>query len=118
MNRPVRLHLEDRLHLDPDWVIVGVAYPDANDSRVLLIASRSLDRVTLTHRAETMLEDFPEMMLSDNYQGYTLTAELSNAVLATGENYADAFTNLLKHWDPDRPDDRMFDAIEGAVEDK
>jgi hypothetical protein len=115
VTRPIRLHLEDRLHLVPDWVIVGVPYPaDDGAPRVLLVASKSLDRVILTHRAEELVDIWEPLVPSS--QGYTLTAELDNAILATGANYAEAFGNLLKSWDPDQPDGRAFNAIENLVE--
>ena len=58
----------------------------------------------------------PFAYIPPSNQGFTLTAELSSVVQATGKNYADAFIKLLQYWSPDDTTNLAPFSIEGTVE--
>lgn len=102
----VNLHHENRLHLDPEWIVVGVRISTTGEYAAL--AGIGLTEATLTSRARQVVD-----LIDPNVSGPTrveeLTAKIGNYLIGFGPSYAEALNDLIQHWNPD---DTSHDRIE------
>lgn len=92
----VNASFTDRMHLAPDWVLLGIP---RDDGSVMLVASDQMTRASL----EARLEGFDAMLRPFEFsprQRYTLTAEMDGCVVVLGADYAEAIRKLFGHWQP------------------
>lgn len=96
----VQVHYAERVPLDVDWVMVGVALPDG---RVALFASTEMGRTDLRHVGSVVADRMRATETPQTAYGYDLSARLAKFVYVAGGNYSEALLKLFAAWRPDPP---------------
>lgn len=83
----------------PDFVMLGLPHKDG----VIIYASRTLAGCQLEWEQEMIRVDrwpgdFPQSIAGP--QSFTITAYCGEVTAATGADYAEAFANLFRSWQP------------------
>lgn len=90
--RRVNVHHIERLHLEPEWVVVGVRVESTGEFAAL--AGVGLTNATLTQTARQLGTASADAV-------NTLRAEVRGYVVGFGATYADALRDLTQKWNPD-----------------
>lgn len=98
--REMRVHYHERVPLDVDWVMVGVALPDG---RVALFASTEMGRTDLRYTSAVVTDRMKVTNVVQTAYGYDLSARLSMFVYVAGSNYEEAMIRLFAEWRPGGP---------------
>lgn len=89
----VNVHYMQRLHLEPEWVVVGVRVESTGEFAAL--AGVGLTHATLVQTARRLG--------SSEQPINSLRAELRGYVIGFGATYAEALRDLTRRWNPDQP---------------
>lgn len=91
----------------PEWVMVGFpadpALVPCGPGQVAILASTKLSQAQMEYTARTYTFTDVADMVRNLKPHHTLAVELDDFVVAVGDTYAEAFTQLFEHWTPGRP---------------
>lgn len=80
----------------PDFAMVG----GQSDGKFFVIASKTLTQAELSYQAEYLDRLYWDAGPIRDREWYTLTAEMRDITLVTGDSYAECFQTLFAEWDP------------------
>lgn len=92
----VTLHHENRLHLEPEWVVIGVRLETTGEYAAL--AALGLTEATLTSRAHEVHDLITGVGGSKTEE---LRVRIGSYVIGFGKTYAEALNDLIQQWNPD-----------------
>lgn len=106
----VVLHHTHNVHLEPDWVIVGVRFDPTGEYAV--VASLGVSEATITARAQQAVDLAGRAGNVDRVE--ELRARLHGYVVGFGSTYAEALADLVQWWSPDQRPAKVLDAQDPA----